>query len=154
MAAVFIGLCACAAVWQTMSAPVLGQSQRGLSSDDLMRIDARCRNLLTSLEQPSPSAVADFVAEGPLKGSAAVKTLQSSLERDLPQFGRPLGTEQVRLERISTSLLRTHYLYRCDKFPVVFTFTFYRSTAEGNWQPIHVRFHAEYDKLPATEERP
>jgi hypothetical protein len=61
------------------------------------------------------------------------------------------GLEKIDSRRVATDLVVMKYLYKCERFPVVWYFTFYRSAAagaaNGQWAIVTIRFDAELEAL-------
>lgn len=95
-----------------------------------------------------------------LRGSQLI-TQTDALEALIQQTGQIETTygeyrefEPVETKRIGGDLVLMRYLYKCESFPVVWYFTFYRTPARGEtaadsdaWRVIAVRFDTRLDRL-------
>lgn len=105
------------------------------------------------------TAYQKLLAGGPLaEQTEALKTLVEKT-KDLKKYGQYRAFEQVAAKRIGTDLVLMKYLYKCDKFPIVWHITFYRAGPVGeapaekdNWRVIIVRFDTELEALGGTRE--
>ncbi len=93
-----------------------------------------------------------------LAGSQLLKQkepLQNLVEKtgELHQkYGPYRAFEQIAATRVGSDLVLLKYLYKCERFPVVWYFTYYRTPGEtpaegGTWQVIIVRFDTELELL-------
>ena len=69
-------------------------------------------------------------------------------------YGAYRGFEPVYTRRVGNDLVFVKYLYKCEKFPVLWHITFYRSSASseagsdsGTWQVVSIRFDTDLDVL-------
>ena len=68
----------------------------------------------------------------------------SSLET---QFGTAEGFEQITRRRIGTDVVRLTYLYKCERYPIVWRFVYYRLGTSERWKLIAVRFDTDLGSL-------
>lgn len=78
------------------------------------------------------------------------------------KYGAYHGFERVFVKRVGSDLVFMKYLYKCDRFPVLWHITFYRSAASGElgadsqpWKVVSIRFDTNLDiltLLPKTEQ--
>jgi hypothetical protein len=122
----------------------------------LSMLDGRVAQFLegVSLGQ-SRSAFSDLLAGSQLlKQTDAVKDLVARTNELETQYGKYRGFERVLARRIGSDLVLMHYLYKCENFPVVWRFAFYRapgsqevSGKSGSWRVVAVRFDTDLDQL-------
>jgi hypothetical protein len=69
-------------------------------------------------------------------------------------YGKYREFEAVDTRRIGDDLVLMRYLYKCESFPLVWYFTFYRTPARGEsaadsdtWRVITVRFDTRLERL-------
>ena len=68
------------------------------------------------------------------------------------KYGKYLASEQIAAKRIGKDLVLLKYLYKCEHFPVVWYFAYYRTANEtlpdsAPWRVITVRFDTELERL-------
>ncbi len=61
------------------------------------------------------------------------------------RFGKPIGIELVKREKISDSFLRYYYLLKFEKHAISWRFTYYN--AKNGWQINSITFQDEVDIL-------
>ncbi len=97
-----------------------------------------------------------FLAGSPLsKKTADREALIKSTAELTVRFGDYRSFEQISAKRIGKDLVLMKYLYKCETFPVVWYFTFYRAPSRGersadttdSWRVIIVRFDTELELL-------
>ena len=96
-----------------------------------------------------------LLADSPLqKQDEAVNTLIAKTKEIEKNYGRYRAYERVSIRSVGTDLVLAKYLYKCEKLPVIWYFTFYRNPAPGNpspeedaWRVIAVRFDTDLDSL-------
>lgn len=83
----------------------------------------------------------------------AVEALMQKTNELNDRYGQYWGFERISAKRVGNDLVLLRYLYKCQNFPVVWYFSFYRTpqtgiTAENdNWRLITVRFDTELELL-------
>ena len=75
---------------------------------------------------------------------------QSQWEIVRTRFGKTLGTEIVRTERIGSSFLRLRFIQKFDRHALRWTFAFYKP--KDSWVINEVSFDDEIDDLYLVEE--
>ena len=89
-----------------------------------------------------------------LKQTKAVEVLVEKTSQIKSRYGEYRAFEQIAAQRVGNDLVLLQYLYKCENFPVVWYFTFYRTPGRGdipqendNWRVIIVRFDTELELL-------
>jgi len=89
-----------------------------------------------------------------LKKKEALKELTEKTNELEKKYGEYREFEQIAAKRVGSDLVLLKYLYKCENFPVVWYFTFYRIPAPGettpesdNWRVVIVRFDTELELL-------
>jgi hypothetical protein len=101
------------------------------------------------------TAIKDLLAGGPLEKQAeSIKTLTTKTRELEKKYGACRGVERVDARRIGKDLVLAKYLYKCENFPVVWYFTYYRdfkrtdlSPDTESWILIAVRFDTDVELL-------
>jgi hypothetical protein len=97
-------------------------------------------------------AVREIVGSGPLKdrNDEISKLIEQALLLD-QRYGISTGHEPVGIRAAGSDLVFLRYLYKGERFPVVWYFTFYRTAiANGlkrDWSLISVRFDTKLETL-------
>ena len=118
-----------------------GEVTRFLEAVSLGQVDAAYDELLAS----SPTLKRT-------EGLADLKNKTRELEK---RYGAYRSFERVGLRRIGQDVVLLKYLYKCENFPVVWYFTFYRpGTSAGDtlpagrgWRVIALRFDTQIELL-------
>lgn len=133
------------AVWQGASA----QLNEIETDEALQRLGRRINAFLVSIPKDELDEQFDLLVErSPLrKDEAKLTQLKDAILRETSRYGSFREVETVRLELHGQSVARGVYLYKCQDFPLVFDFTFYRTNASDEWALIALRFHLDYEKL-------
>ncbi len=82
-----------------------------------------------------------------------VEELAAKASQLTDRFGEYRKYERIHAKRIGEDLVLMKYLYKCEHFPVVWYFTFYRAPGElpsesvDAWRVIIVRFDTELELL-------
>jgi hypothetical protein len=104
----------------------------------------------------APKAFEDFLIRGPLWKKAADREALIKKTGELTErFGEYREFERISAKRIGKDLVLMKYLYKCETFPVVWYFTFYRTPPRGErsadtgapWRVIVIRFDTELELL-------
>jgi len=86
-------------------------------------------------------------------GGSELAGMKSKLEETKTQFGSFRDYERINAKAVGKDLVFVRYLLKCDRHPVVWTFTFYRRPAEtgalstNTWSLIGLRFDTNLDPL-------
>jgi hypothetical protein len=69
-------------------------------------------------------------------------------------YGAYRGFKPVYTKRVGDDLIFMKYLYKCERFPVLWHFTFYRASTNGDlgagsqpWQVVSIRFDTDLEIL-------
>jgi hypothetical protein len=98
----------------------------------------------------------DFLIGSPLSKKTADREALIKKTGELTGlFGEYRAFEPISAKRIGNDLVLMKYLYKCETFPVVWYFTFYRTPPRGerpvdtgdSWRVIVVRFDTELELL-------
>ncbi len=99
----------------------------------------------------SSSAFEKLFRRGPLEGTGTSENaaaLKSRFETVAKRFGPYLHCESIAEKTVGSDLVILRYLYKCEKCPVVWHFTFYRSPAvPTDWFVVDVRFDTNLSVL-------
>ena len=135
------------------SSAQIGQSR---DSDAVAAASARVITFFEALGGKAPAlekAFAELLADGPLAAKkTAVETLLAETRKLETRYGKYRAAERVETKRIGTDVIVLTYLTKCDSFPVVWHFTFYRdqrptAAASATWNVIAVRFDTDVEAL-------
>jgi hypothetical protein len=145
-----------AAVGLWIAPGLLGADEPKEKDPILSMLDGRVAQFLegVSLGQ-SHSAFTDLLAGSQLlKQADALKDLVARTNELETKYGKYRGFEQVSAKRVGSDLVLMRYVYKCENFPVVWHFVFYRTpgapdtTAKGGaWRLVVVRFDTELELL-------
>jgi hypothetical protein len=120
----------------------------------LSALDARATQFLEGISLgQSYSSLQDLLAGSQLlKQTDALKDLVARTNDLENKYGKYRGFEQVSAKRVGNDLVLMRYLYKCENYPVVWHFTFYRTpnsgeTKNGNWRVVAVRFDTDLEQL-------
>jgi len=102
------------------------------------------------------AAYGDLLVGSPLsKETKAVDALVQQTARIKQLYGEYRAFERVSQKRVGTDLVLLKYLYKCENFPIVWHFAFYRTPSRADlktetgdgWRVIMVRFDTELELL-------
>jgi hypothetical protein len=122
-------------------------------------VKQRAEEFFTQLAGPTPDAeraVRAIIANGPLQDPARTEDIKKLIDQaqTLDQrVGAYKGHEWVSSRTVGSHLIFVRYLYKGDRFPLVWYFTFYRATANGpagtirEWTLISLRFDNKVEVL-------
>lgn len=114
------------------------------------RIDTFFLALTADGAEPK-AAFDELLAGSPLEKSDDVKKLVDEVRKFDDRYGDFLEAEQVSSKRVGKDLVLIKYLYKGQKFPVVWHFAFYRAPAKAAparpWAVILLRFDTRVEQL-------
>jgi hypothetical protein len=101
------------------------------------------------LKEETPLASAQLLSD---QKKPALQSLVAKTDALQVKFGNYRGSDKISAKSIGKDLVLLKYLYKCERYPIVWHFTFYRTapTAEsttGPWIVIAVRFDTELELL-------
>jgi hypothetical protein len=76
-------------------------------------------------------------------------SIRKQTETAIPQFGKILGYEILREEKLGTSLVRLVYLLKSERHPTVWEFYFYKP--KNAWFVSQVHFSDAFDALESKQ---
>lgn len=122
---------------------------------ELGKLDARINLFLEGVSGDDvQTAYEELLAGSQLLKQKALKELIDQTT-ELKKYGKCHGFEQIAVKSIGKDLVLLKYLYKCEDFPVVWYFSFYRTPAAaatppsemGPWRVVTVRFDTELELL-------
>jgi hypothetical protein len=100
------------------------------------------------------AAFTDLLLNSQLPEQAgAVKGLVDKSKEIISRYGARRDSEQISAKRIGKDVVLLKYLFKCEKFPVVWYFIYYRDFArvtpssDDYWVVISVRFDTQVELL-------
>lgn len=148
---------AIAAALLMVSVTLLAAEDEGREKDPVLAaLDARVAQFLEAISLgQSQGAFADLLAGSQLlKQADAVKDLVARTNDLEAKYGAFRAFEKLSARRIGNDLVLMRYLYKCENFPVVWHFTFYRPPKSGEtraktgtWRVVAVRFDTDLEQL-------
>jgi len=133
--------------------PTRGQFNSDEDAAVLATLDAEVKRFLDTVAAGDvDAALRELMTDSNLSPDSddvrALATKAAALETN---YGMFRGLEKIDSRRVATDLVVMKYLYKCERFPVVWYFTFYRSAAagaaNGQWAIVTIRFDAELEAL-------
>jgi len=136
-------------------------AQEAATSTDqvLVALGARVSTFLEGVSMgQAETAYGELLADSQLRTQEdAVKTLVTKTNELEQKYGRYRAFERIAQKRVGNDLVLLKYLYKCENFPVVWYFTFYRTPTPGEtpaedaaWRVVIVRFDTELELLAAN----
>ena len=131
------------------------------SDPEIDKLNARVSQFLEGVSLgTTKTAYEQLLAASPLlKQTEAVEELVRKTDQLKDRYGKYLEFEPIASRRVGKDLVLLRYLYKCEDFPVVFYFTFYRTPRSdipteknATWRVIIVRFDTELELLALLPE--
>lgn len=122
---------------------------------ELGKLDARINLFLEGVSGDDvQTAYQELLTGSQLLKQKALKNLIDKTT-ELKKYGKCHGFEQIAVKPVGEDLVLLKYLYKCEDFPVVWYFSFYRTPAaaptlpseKGPWRVVTVRFDTELELL-------
>lgn len=134
----------------------MARAQTGSFTDtDLSPLRLSIRNFFENLSDSNKGArkaLDEVLKNSPISSDEKLMTDLASRMKDInTRFGNYLSFEEVGIKSIGTDLVVMRYLYKCQNYPVVWYFTFYRpqtksgETSAGSWSLIGLRYDSNLD---------
>lgn len=133
-------------------------AQESLDSDarrEVALLQTKVEDFFVALTDKSTgpaTAVRSLVADGPLKlRTEEVAKLIDQASRLEQRYGVYTGSESVTAKAVGSDLILLRYLYKAEKFPVVWEFTFYRTEIgtglKRDWALIALKFDTQLEAI-------
>lgn len=144
------------AAWMPPAAP----AQETIPADMKLEIETVQAEVERFFKDFSPrslgpeAAIRQIIGNGPLKDrTAEISQLSEQAEQLEARYGAYVGHEAVSARVSGKSVIFLRYLYKGERFPIVFYFTFYRPASaallpvQPKWSLISLRFDARLEAL-------
>lgn len=125
------------------------------NESELTPLRANIRGFFENLSDNSKGAkraLEELLKNSPVSSDEKlVADLATSLKEVNTRFGNYLTFEEAGVRTIGSDLILVRYLYKCQNYPVVWYFTYYRQPVKngelpsGNWTLIGLRFDSNLD---------
>ena len=135
--------------------PVGAQTQSTSANRD--EFDAQILTFFEALKRGSSTAFDELLRGSSLgapEGTTQLNAIRTKLDDLPPQFGNILAWEKVDVKRIGTSIALVRYVLMYERYPIVWTFSFYRRpsstsgmTTTGTWVLVELHFETDLKKL-------
>ena len=124
------------------------------SDTELDKLDARINRFLEGVSgNDAQNAYEDLLTDSQLLQQKALPGLIEKTA-ELKKYGKCHGFEQIAVKPVGADLVLMKYLYKCEDFPVVWYFSFYRTpaavgtaAANGPWRVVSVQFDTRLELL-------
>jgi len=94
------------------------------------------------------AAFANLFVESPLsQRPESRKSMVEKVSQFETLYGSYIGRERITFQAVGEDVFVTKYLYKAERFPVVWYFTYYRAGNGAAWKLISVRFDTRVEKL-------
>ena len=146
--------CSLAAVLALTAGSLRAQEKR--FDEVIEALDGRVKFFLEEVKSGKSEAAYEKLLSGSqlLKQTDGLKTQVAKTDALEALYGQYKGFERIADRRVGSDLVLLRYLYKCERFPVVWYFAFYRTPEatpsakdNGDWRAILVRFDTNLDAL-------
>jgi len=121
---------------------------------ELVALGDKTTQFLTDVAMGETRAAFDTLLEGShlANQEKALRALVEKTKELATKYGKQIGSEQIAAKRVGKDLVLLKYLYKCEQFPVVWYFAYYRTpnkTApkKNTWRVVSVRFDTDLEQL-------
>lgn len=134
----------------------LAQDPAAVPDPVVVALQARVSQFLEGVSAGgAQKAYKELLKGSPLaKQKDAIKEFVQRTNELETKYGKPWEFEKISAKRAGKDLVLLKYLYKCENFPVVWYFTFYRTPAQeettsdgGTWRAVIVRFDTQVELL-------
>ncbi|HYW79015.1 MAG TPA: hypothetical protein VE890_05530 [Thermoguttaceae bacterium] len=121
---------------------------------ELVSLDDKISQFLTDVAMGETPAAFTALLEGSqlAEQENALAALVEKTKELETSYGKHVASEQIAAKRVGKDLVLLKYLYKCERFPVVWHFVYYRTSNEtvpdsSTWRVISVRFDTDLERL-------
>ena len=122
-------------------------------------LDRRVQAFFASLTSKAPKEAFDAIVKGgPLATNKGLDQIVQQVQGFDGKYGSFIEVEPIKAKAIGKDLMVLHYLYKAQRFPIVWRFVFYRApssattTANLVWTLVSVNFHTKLEELELLPE--
>ena len=114
-----------------------------IAQDDaeIVQLANRARKFLEGLGADPDAAFKDFLADSDLSDSEEVQRLTAAAKELPGKYGDFVAAELIETQRVGEDLVLLTYLYKSDRFPLVWRFAFYRP--RETWGVVSLQFDSK-----------
>ncbi|MBR2694506.1 MAG: hypothetical protein IKE69_09880 [Thermoguttaceae bacterium] len=144
---------------QSPETPAVNGAASGQEIEPLAEMVQNFFEQISNPAEGTKSGLETLLKNSPFEGNAKddmIKTLAEKIDGISPQFGGYVSFEPIGVKRIGRDLIVLRYLYKCQNYPLVWYFIFYRptpsenETAGKNWRVIHLYYDSQLN-IPLWE---
>ncbi|MEX2113607.1 MAG: hypothetical protein WD845_10505 [Pirellulales bacterium] len=133
------------------------QDSEDVADPVVIKLDQRVLRFLDAVSTTEADDAFDNLLVGSplLKQTDALESLTKTSSDVTTRYGAYRGSEQLSAKRVGKDLVLMKYLFKCEQFPLVWYFVFYRDFSRQNngnaiddpWIVISVRFDTQVELL-------
>ena len=122
---------------------------------DLGLLHGRIRTFFENLTEPGKGpkkALEEILKSSPLGADEKLSAELAEKMKDIStRYGACVSFEEVGTKSVGSDLIMIRYLYKCENYPIIWYFTFYRprpktgETVTRNWTLIGLRYDSNLD---------
>ena len=135
--------------------PAQAEDETAFTDPVVAKLNDRVLRFLNEIaERRETDAFRDLLTGSQLaEQTAAVKTLVDRSKELVERYGQYRESEAVGAKRVGKDLVLLKYLYKCEKFPVIWHIAYYRdagratTNSDDSWVVISIRFDTQLDHL-------
>jgi len=135
------------------AAPLSAQERTAQQQEEVVKLQSGIEDFFKGFSSPTTGpeqAFSALVGKGPLSKNEALTELVKKASKLEERYGRYTGNEAASVKTIGNDLVILRYLFKGERFPVVWHFYYYRA-ANGamakDWNLIEIRFDTNLDGL-------
>lgn len=115
---------------------------------DVKDLTDRAQTFLANLGKDPAEAFETLLANSALSGTDEMQRLTTAAEELPTKYGDFLEAERVEARRIGQDLVLLTFLYKAERFPIVWRFAFYRP--RESWAVVSLRFDSKLLDMKLT----
>ncbi len=153
-----VAVCLAGALWLAGSGRISpGADVPSQPDQTLTSLDAKITLFLEGVSMgDAQNAYKELLVGSRLAKLEALADLVEKTAELEEKYGKYHSFEQIAAKQVGTDLVLLKYLYKCESFPVVWYFTYYRTPGDtpsgsGDWRIVTVRFDTELELLAFGE---
>jgi hypothetical protein len=135
--------------------PARAEDETAFTDPVVAKLNDRVMRFLNEIaERRETDAWRDLLSGSQLaEQTAVVKTLVERSKELVERYGKYRESEGVGAKRVGKDLVLLKYLYKCEKFPIIWNIVYYRdagraaTNSDDSWIVISIRFDTQLDAL-------
>lgn len=135
-------------------APLVAAPAAAQDDPDVNELSRRVSVFLREVGEDPEQAFEDLLANSELAESEEIDRLTAAAAQHPQKYGNFVTAERVAARKVGRDLVLLTFLYKAERFPLVWRFAFYRPRESAPWAVVSLRFDSKLLDLQTAPAEP